>query len=168
MTYKFVLLIAGAYLLGSVPAAYIAAKLALGIDIREYGSGNVGGSNLLKVAPKWISAVAFTYDVIKGILPVWLARILGLNLASQVVVGLAAISGHNWSVFLGFSGGRGIATTLGVTLSLMPKLALILLGVVVGSIPFHQMPLVTLIALRLFPLAGWFSRIPWVGWLLGW
>ncbi len=168
MEIKFVLLFLGAYLLGSVPAAYIAARLSRGVDIRNYGSGNVGGSNLWRVASKRAAIPAFVFDVAKGALPVFLAKLTSLSLVQQVVIGLAAIAGHNWSVYLRFSGGRGIATTLGVTLVLMPKIALTLLGIVVISIPFHLMAVVSIIALAGFPLSAWLSKLPAMHYLLGW
>ena len=165
---KFALLIIASYLLGSVPAAYIAGRLSKGIDIRDYGSGNVGGSNLMKVVPKQVAAIAFVYDVVKGFIPPYLSRIFGLSLAEQITVGLAAIAGHNWPVFLRFNGGRGIATTLGVTIFIMPRITVILLAIVLLSILFHAMAVATIIALFGFPLSGAISGLPLMKFFLNW
>lgn len=114
----------GAYLLGSVPAAYLVAKWSRGIDIRQFGSGNVGASNVLtSVSRRW-SIPVIIFDLVKGLLAIYIAQLIGLGVTQQVAVGLATIIGHNWPVFLCFAGGRGGLTIMGVTLILAPKLAL--------------------------------------------
>ena len=138
MSIQFISLILASYLLGSVPAAYLAARLSRGIDIRLYGSGNVGFSNLAKFTSKTVAIPVFVFDLAKGMAMVLLARLLGLGTVQQVIIGLAAIIGHNWSVFLRFSGGRGILTALGVILVLAPWLALILLAIALIFALFHQ------------------------------
>ncbi len=155
-----VLLILGAYLLGSVPAAYIAARFTRGVDIREYGSGNVGVSNLLKVTSKWLVIPVALFDLGKGALAVWVAQLLGLGLLEQVIAGLAVIAGHNWPVFLRFSGGRGILTVAGVLSILSPWLAIA--GVILAflAIPFGLMAVTTLLVIALFPIASWFLSKP--------
>lgn len=114
MGFEFGLLIAVAYLLGSVPSSYLAARWSRGIDIREYGSGNVGASNLLSATSRRVAAPVFLFDLLKGWIVVWAAWRLGMGITEQAVVGLAAIGGHNWPVFLRFRGGRGVITTMGV------------------------------------------------------
>ena len=118
MAIEFVLLLLGAYLLGSVPAAYLAGRWSRGIDIRQYGSGNVGATNLVWLTSKWIAIVVIIFDAGKGMLMVWAAQLIGLGIAQQVAVALATIIGHNWPVFLRFSGGRGLLTTMGLALFL--------------------------------------------------
>jgi len=118
VTIEFGLLILGAYLLGSVPAAYIVARWSRGIDIRQHGSGNVGTSNVWMLTSKWLAIVVIIFDLGKGMVMVWAAQLMGLGIAQQVTAGLAAIAGHNWPIFLRFSGGRGGLTTLGVALTL--------------------------------------------------
>lgn len=167
MSSQFILLIITGYLLGSVPSAYIAARLWRGIDIREVGSGNVGGSNLFKLVPLWVALPSFAYDIAKGAVPVFIAGRLGLSFAEQISVGAAAVAGHNWPVLLCFNGGRGIATTLGVVMLLMPKLTLIFLSIVLISIIFHQMALFTIIVIALFPVLSYFSGIKAAGYLMG-
>ena len=118
MIIEFVLLIIGSYILGSVPAAYLAARWSRGIDIKQYGSGSVGASNLLKITSRRIAAPVFFYDLVKGMILISAAHVIGLSVAQQVAIGVAAIVGHNWPVFLRFNGGRGIMTTAGVALIL--------------------------------------------------
>jgi len=117
MAIWFVLILA-AYLLGSFPAAYLAAKLTRGIDIRHYGTGQVGGGNLWRMTSWKLGLPVGVFDIGKGMVMVWVAQLLGMSVAQQLVVGAAAVIGHNWSVFLRFGGGRGVATAMGVILIL--------------------------------------------------
>lgn len=167
MVSELVLLILGAYLLGSIPFAYLVAKWFRGIDLRRYGSGNVGVSNLLRLTSKRLAIPVIIFDLGKGMIMVWAAQLIGLSTGQQVVVGLAAIIGHNWSVFLRFSAGRGIMTTLGVVLILFPKLALVLLIIAFSGLPFGLMATSALCAVALIPLCSWFSLAPVINWLLG-
>ncbi len=160
MDTQFVLLAIGAYLLGSVPAAYLIARWSRGIDVRQYGSGNVGASNVLRLASKRWSIPVILFDLGKGMLPIYIAQLIGLQVYQQVIVGLATITGHNWSVFLRFSGGRGILTTLGVVFILAWKLALVLLVIAFAFLPFGQFALGTLIVLTSLPLSSWFISQP--------
>jgi glycerol-3-phosphate acyltransferase PlsY len=160
VTVEFVLLLIAAYLLGSVPLAYLLAKWSRGIDIRQYGSGNVGASNVRKLASRWTFIATIIFDLGKGMVMVWIAKLTGLGIAQQVTVGIAAIIGHNWSVFLRFNGGRGILTTLGVVAILVPWLTPIVLVIAFGLAPLHQLALGTLIALVLLPVLVWFFSQP--------
>ena len=155
---KFVLLLIGAYLLGSVPAAYLAARWFRGIDIRQFGTGNVGASNLLRLTSKRIAIPVIIFDLGKGMAMVGAAQLVGLDITQQVTVGLAAIIGHNWPVFLRFNGGRGILTTLGVVFILVPRpwLGLIVLIIAYGMAPFRQLALGTIIAVASLPIFSWF------------
>ena len=160
MSVEFGLLIAGAYLLGSVPTAYLVAKWSRGIDIRQYGSGNIGASNILRSTSKWLAIPVTIFDIGKGVLAVWVAQLLGLGVTEQIVVGLAAILGHNWPVFLRFQGGRGIFTSLGVILILSPIIGLIILVVAYSLAPFRKLSLGVLIALVSLPILSWFFGQP--------
>ncbi|OGO36725.1 MAG: hypothetical protein A2147_01150 [Chloroflexi bacterium RBG_16_57_8] len=153
---QFLLLVFGAYLLGSVPTAYLVARWRRGIDIRRFGSGNVGLSNVVASGSRWSSVIVVVFDLLKGMSPVYVALAIHLQLYQQVVVGLAAISGHNWTVFLRFNGGRGILTTLGVLIALAPWLALFGAILSFAWLPFRQFALGNLIALVLLPLLSWF------------
>ena len=114
------------YLLGSVPTAFVLAKLVKGVDIRGYGSGNVGGTNVFHhVGKGWAILLGVFEILIKGALPVWIGlHILGLERSSPLLVGapLLAITGHNWSLYLKFQGGRGIGVAIGSLLALSPLL----------------------------------------------
>lgn len=112
------LLIIGAYFFGAVPTAYWAARAIKGIDIRRYGSGNVGVANFSRqVGVKWAVPVGLFDIAVKGPLPIVLAssKVLDLGLEVEILAGIATIIGHNWSVFIRFSGGRAMGTVLGVT-----------------------------------------------------
>lgn len=98
------------YLIGSIPFSYLLVKLLKGIDLRTVGSGNIGATNVGRVLGRRYWALALLLDLGKGLLAAWLAQLWGLPLW---LAGLAVI-GHDWSVFLHFTGGKGVATTLGV------------------------------------------------------
>lgn len=125
------------YVLGAFPTAYLAGRLLKGEDIRKCGSGNVGATNALRVLGKGPGAAVLFIDVLKGTLAVtafgdFIAAHNGWGLPGvslQLLCGMAAVAGHNWPVFLGFKGGKGVATTLGVLIGLalrVPGLGLIL------------------------------------------
>lgn len=156
MVTEFVLLIIGAYLLGSVPTAYLVAKWRRGIDIRRFGSGNVGAANIVAAGSRWSSIIVIVFDLAKGFAPVYVAKeVIGLQQYQQVIVGLVAIAGHNWPVFLRFNGGRGILAALGVVFALAPWLALVLAVVAFAWLPFGQFAFGTLLALLLLPILSW-------------
>ena len=116
-----VLLIAGAYFFGSIPTAYWMGRLIRGIDLRAYGSGNVGISNFARhVGKRWTVLVILLDVAVKGPVPMVIAssKVLDLGLPVEVAAGIAVIVGHNWSIFIRFSGGRGMGTVLGVVGSL--------------------------------------------------
>lgn len=110
------------YLLGSVPTTYLIARAVKGMDLRQFGSGNVGGSNLYQAAGgKWLLFLVLSELLIKGGSPVWIGRhVLGLDQSPEllVVAPLLALAGNNWPVFLRFQGGRGVAVALGSLLAL--------------------------------------------------
>jgi len=160
VTVEFGLLIVGAYLLGSVPAAYLVAKWSRGIDIRQYGSGNIGASNIFRSTSKWLAIPVTIFDIGKGVLAVWVAQLLGLGVMEQIVVGLAAILGHNWPVFLRFQGGRGMFTSLGIILILSPIIGLIIIVMAYSLAPFRKLSLGVLIALVSLPILTWFLVQP--------
>ncbi|HEY92978.1 MAG TPA: hypothetical protein G4O17_04455 [Dehalococcoidia bacterium] len=157
---KFASLLIGAYLLGSVPAAYLVAKWTRGIDIRKYGSGNVGASNVFAVVSKRWAIPVTIFDVGKGAAMVWAAQLLGLGIAEQVTVGLATIIGHNWPIFLRFNGGRGIFTSLGVITMLSWKLGLIVLVMTYILAPLRKVSLGVSLSLVSLPFFSWFLSQP--------
>lgn len=121
--------------MGAIPAGLIAGKLFKGVDIREHGSGNIGFTNALRVLGVVPGAVVLLADVAKGVVPVLLISRLGTIQANALtpyireLCGGFAIIGHIWTVYLKFRGGKGVATSLGVFLSVYPLAGLISLGV---------------------------------------
>jgi glycerol-3-phosphate acyltransferase PlsY len=112
-------LIAAAYLLGSIPSAFLVARYLRGIDIRDYGSGNVGASNVMEHVGLRTGIALGVFDTLfKGTMPVVAANLMGQSPAVQGAVAIAAIAGHNWSAYLKMTGGRGIAICIGVLLGM--------------------------------------------------
>ena len=118
--YKMLLLILGAYLLGSIPVAFLTAKWINGIDLRHYGSGTVSGSMVYEHVRHWLVIPVGLLDAAKAALPTWLALQWGLGETASVAAGTAALIGHNWPVYLKFTGGRGFSPLLGMLLVLFP------------------------------------------------
>ena len=118
-----VLLLLGGYILGSIPTGLLAGW-AWGVDVRRAGSGNIGMANVLRTAGKWPAVLTMLGDMLKGFLPVLLARSLTENEWVIAAVALAAVAGHCWPVFLGFRGGKGVATGAGTTIALAPIVGL--------------------------------------------
>jgi glycerol-3-phosphate acyltransferase PlsY len=112
------------YLLGSVSFSFLVGKILKGIDIRQHGSGNAGATNTLRVLGVGPGVAVLLLDVVKGIVAVLVARHFSDSELLSVLAGVAAISGHNWPIFFGFRGGKGIATTIGVTATLISLPAL--------------------------------------------
>ena len=105
------------YLLGSLSSAIIACHLAGLPDPRTQGSGNPGATNVLRVGGKKIAALTLAGDIIKGVIPVLLAKLYGASLDLQITIGLATFLGHLYPVFFRFKGGKGVATAIGVLLT---------------------------------------------------
>ena len=117
------------YLLGSIPSGWLAGRWLKGIDLRELGSGSTGATNVLRQVGKGPALVVFLIDVGKGAAAVLLARALGLGDWIQVLAGLTALAGHIWPVWLGFKGGKAVATGLGLFLGLAWPVGLASFGV---------------------------------------
>ncbi len=162
------LLIAAAYLLGSIPTAQLVSGWLAGKDLRRYGSGTVSGSMVYEHVARWAVVPVGLFDIAKAAFPTWLALHLGLGTAAAAAAGLAAIIGHNWPIFFHFAGGRGLATILGLLLVLFPwgvpwLLAFLTVGWLLGdSAPFALAALLSLPLLARYvdgppfvaPLAG--------------
>jgi glycerol-3-phosphate acyltransferase PlsY len=162
----WIVLIICAYLLGSVPVSYLAGRFR-GIDLRQHGTKQVGGGNLWRTTSRKLGLLVGIFDFAKGMLMVWVAYTQGLDASQQLAVGLGAVVGHNWPVFLHFHGGRGIATTIGIILILpiindvtpWPTIAfwIILLA---GVIPTRKTPVPILIGLAATPIVSWACHEP--------
>ena len=154
------------YLIGSVPTAYIAGHL-LGVDdIRHLGDGNVGARNAyLQLGPKAGISI-FSIDVAKGILPVLIAQAVGVSQVVVLVTGIATVLGHNWPVFLGFRGGRGESTTIGVLLVLVTQPILLVAAPALAALFIRRSVIVASCILFIpLPLLCWWLDIS--GMLLG-
>ncbi len=145
--------IAIGYLLGSFPSGYVVGRLR-GIDVRQWGSGRIGGTNVLRSVGPGAAILAVLSDVAKGVLAVFVARALVGSPSAEALAGLAAILGHDFSIFLTFSGGRGVATTLGAlgALYLPASLILALLGLLVLAVSRYA-SLASLTIATLMPFA---------------
>ncbi|MBI2868881.1 MAG: glycerol-3-phosphate acyltransferase [Chloroflexi bacterium] len=120
------LIILLAYLIGSVPTAYIVGRGTRGVDIREVGDENMGAANAFRELGPRAGVTVFFIDLAKGALCLLLARVLGAGLEVALLAGAAAVAGHNWPVFAGFRGGRGLSTAIGALLVALPQPVLIL------------------------------------------
>ena len=109
------------YLLGSIPSAYIAARLSRGIDIREVGVGNMGAANTFREVGRRKGIIVWAADVAKGAAAIFVALALGVSEPWVMGAGFAALLGHSFPVYIGFKGGKGASTTMGVFLVLAPE-----------------------------------------------
>ena len=153
------LLALAAYLMGSIPTSYLVGRLH-GIDLREHGSGNLGGTHAYRVMGLGAGVPVVLVDVAKGFvpayfLPSWDGSAVG-DLA--LLYGLAAIAGHVWSVFMRFRGGKGVATGAGVLVALAPTSALIGLLVWIGVVSITRyVSVASISAATLVPLSAWLT-----------
>ena len=134
MIFTALLLLAIGYLLGSMPNGYLAGRWLKGIDLRQCGSGSTGATNVLRNVGKAPALVVCLLDVGKGALAVLLAKSFGLNDWVQVLAGLAALAGHIWPVWLGWKGGKAVATGLGMFLGLAWPVGLACFGLFMAVI----------------------------------
>ncbi len=123
---KTALIIISCYLLGSIPFGYLVGKLFKKIDIRELGSGNIGTANAFRILGPSLASLVLIGDIGKGIFSIYLVQYFNIdNYLIITIAGLAVICGHDWSLFLGFKGGKGIATTFGVVFALNPTISIL-------------------------------------------
>ncbi len=155
--------VVAAYLLGSISFSYLIVRLLKGIDIRTVGSGNAGATNVLRAAGKGPALVALVLDIGKGALAVVLARALGAGPGFVAAVGVAAVLGHVYPIWMGFKGGKGVATAAGTLLALVPwATAVAGLGFAVLVAWKRQVSLGSIVAsVMVPPLIG-------IGWAMGW
>jgi glycerol-3-phosphate acyltransferase PlsY len=150
------------YLLGSFPTSFIMGRLH-GIDLRQQGSGNLGATNTFRVLGIWAALPVFVVDVFKGFAPAaWFVGMDGTaDSRLAIAYGLAAIAGHVWPVFLGFRGGKGVATGAGVLLALAPVTTLVALLVWIGIVSLTRMVSVgSLAAATVVPPVAWVMDQP--------
>ena len=149
------------YFLGSLPTAYIAGHMTRGIDIRHVGDRNVGAANAYRELGHKTGILVFFIDAGKGALAVLIAQAATLSQLGILAVGVAALLGHNWPVFIGFRGGRGVSTTIGVFLAVLTTPMLIMAGPATAALLIKKN--VTLACAILFvplPLVCWWLGSP--------
>jgi len=165
MNWKGIALLAIAYLLGSIPTAYLTGRWLRGIDVRRYGTGNVGGSNVWHSVARWAMVPVGVFDLCKAALPAWLALSRPeLGYAWAVGAGVCAALGHAWSPFIGFTGGRALSCILGTLVVVFPWGALIQLLVMGLGLALHVEIMTTLGLLALPFLSLALGRPPAVIW----
>lgn len=131
---SYIILIIIAYLLGNISTSTIVAKRMYNVDIRTQGSGNPGSTNVLRTLGKKAGAITFVGDLLKGLVAVLIARMIsrftGVDETTAAYLAVVAVvAGHNWPVFLGFKGGKGVATSLGAMIGMNPIIALTCFGI---------------------------------------
>ena len=151
------------YLLGSIPFGLLLTKLTGGPDLRAIGSGNIGATNVLRTGNKWLAAATLIGDMLKGTVAVLLAQKFGMGaaIAGGLAAGLGAFLGHIFPVWLGFKGGKGVATYIGVLLALVWQAALAfgVIWIAVALVTRYS-SLSALIASALTPAILWFMGDP--------
>ena len=118
------------YMLGSIPTAFVVAKLRKGIDIREVGRGNMGAANVMRAIGLWEGFIVAVVDLGKGAAAIIIGQVLGVSQPWLLGAGGAALLGHSFPVYIGFRGGQGVATVIGVVLVLSPVVAGICCGII--------------------------------------
>jgi glycerol-3-phosphate acyltransferase PlsY len=118
---NIILLFVSAYVIGSIPTSYLFGRMLKGIDIRQHGSGNVGATNALRVLGTKIGIITLVIDMFKGFLPVFVAmKLFPADDLIAITTGICTIAGHIFTLFLSFKGGKGVATSAGVFIALLP------------------------------------------------
>jgi glycerol-3-phosphate acyltransferase PlsY len=149
----------GAYLVGAIPFGLFVAKALAGVDVRTVGSGNIGATNVLRAAGAKAAALTLLLDGLKGFLPVLIAGSVIPDPWAPALAGIAAIIGHNYPVYLGFRGGKGVATSLGVVLASSPWIGLICLAAwLAAAVLWRYSSLSALIAFAAYPLVVFSTR----------
>ncbi len=144
---------AAAYFIGAIPAAYIAGRIK-GIDIRRYGSANVGASNVYQSVAHWAVVPVGIAEILLAMAGIGLAKLLDLSLNVQVAAGVAALVGVCWSVYLRFAGGRGIAASIGFMLFLTPISLGVFTVIGLAGVFAKQVPLGVGIAIAATPISS--------------
>jgi glycerol-3-phosphate acyltransferase PlsY len=146
-----------AYLIGSISSAIIICRLMGLPDPREQGSGNPGATNVMRIGGKKAAAITLLGDLLKGLLPVYIANLWGVSVELLVIIGLAAFMGHLYPVFFKFKGGKGVATSIGVLLGFSWLLGFAFIGTWLLIYKVGKISSVSaLCASVLSPLYAWF------------
>lgn len=151
-----------AYLIGSIPNGYIITKIKLNKDIRKLGKWqNMGATNVFASVSPLAGIITLTLDILKGFIPVYIAKVVGINQYTILLVGILTIIGHIFPVYIGFKGGTGMATTVGILLALMPS-EILFIGLLWGVliILFKKPSLMGLFVIMLLPLLSIYMNRP--------
>jgi acyl phosphate:glycerol-3-phosphate acyltransferase len=142
-------LLIASFLIGAIPWGYVAGKASRGIDLRTVGSGGTGATNVLRTLGGRASALVALLDILKGLLPVIVARAAGFDAVWVATAAVATVAGHCWSPFIGFKGGKGVATGAGAAIGLFPQIVLIVpvMGLVVWTTKYVSLGSLTAAAL---------------------
>jgi len=150
MLWEFAVVIAASYLVGSIPFGYIAGRIEKGIDVRDYGSGATGATNVMRTLGKGAFVAVLVGDALKGYGPVLVTWHLFHSHDLQVASGLAAVLGHDFPVYIGFRGGRGVATSFGVYAALALPVSVSLVAVALFIVlTFRYMSLMSIVTVPL-------------------
>lgn len=148
-----------AYLLGNISPAYIIGKLTANIDIREYGSGNAGTTNVMRTLGNKAAILTLILDCLKGVLAVAIGKYFAPGTNLPLLAGITAVIGHNWPIFLRFKGGKGVATTIGAGIAVFPSMAFICIGVgIIILIKFKYVSLSSMVGVTLFAILMFFQE----------
>jgi glycerol-3-phosphate acyltransferase PlsY len=148
------LIILASYLIGSIPIAYLAGRILKGIDIRQYGSANVGASNVYQSVARWAVVPVGLAQIGLPMAGIGLAKALDQAPAVQALAGVAALLGAIWPVFLGFSGGRGITSSIGFMLMLTPITLVVFTAVSLVGVTLRSVPLAVGLGILVAPLSA--------------
>lgn len=153
-------IIALGYLLGALPTGYLAGHFLRGVDIRRVGDGNMGATNAFRELGPAIGIGVGLIDGAKGALAVFIAQSAGLSQLAVLSTGVAAVAGHNWPVFIGFRGGRGESTTIGILLVLVTRPMLILAIPAVATLIIKKnVNIASAVLFIALPVVGWVMHI---------
>ena len=150
-------LVVTSFLIGSIPWGYVAGKASGSIDLRTVGSGGTGATNVLRTLGARASVVVAVLDILKGVLPVVFATAVGFDAAWVATAAVAAVAGHCWSPFIGFKGGKGVATGAGAAIALFPQVLLIvpIMAVVVWTTKYVSLGSLTAAGLATLLAVGY-------------
>ena len=156
---EYLLVFVASYLIGSIPNGLIIGKNFYNVDLREFGSKNIGATNAYRTLGPWPAFWVFLTDALKGVAGVLLGQYIGGTAMAELLGGIGAIAGHNWSVFLKFKGGRGVATGLGVIAVMAPTVTLIVFSVWAIIVYFTKyVSLASIVAAALVPVTMYLTN----------
>ncbi len=157
---KILLFAVLAYFMGSLPNGVVIGKRVKGIDIRKHGSGNSGATNAYRVLGAKYGIIVLIADVLKGLIPVMLADMAGIRGIALILIGIVAVVGHSLSLFLDFKGGKGVATSLGVFLYLVPQVMLVVVAAFIAVVyTTRYISLASMVGAALLPILTLFMPL---------